>query len=82
MGKCNELTKYMLMEEIMLPESNRTPCDVLSIRATVEHTIPLEEVAAWMYGSWFSVSFPLGCFLGPQRVTWNQPIVLERSDDI
>ena len=45
-GEFNELTKSMIMEEIMLPESNRASCDVLSIRANVEHTSRLEEVAA------------------------------------
>ena len=46
MGKFNELTKSMLIEEIVLPESKRASCDVLSIRANVEHTSRLEEVAA------------------------------------
>ena len=45
-GKFNELTKSMLIEEIMLPESKRASCDVLSIRANVEHTSRLEKVAS------------------------------------
>ena len=82
MGKFNELTKSMLIEEIVLPESKRDSCDVLAICANVEYTSRLEEVAAWMCGRCSFVSFPLGGFSIPRRVTWNQPIVLEHSDDV
>ena len=54
---------------------------VLFIRASVEHTIRLEDVAAWMCGNCPSVSFPLDGFLVLRQVTWNQPTVFVHSDD-
>ena len=77
MGKFNELTKSMLMEEIVLPESNEP--GVFCYLFVLLWNIPF---AAWMCDSFSSVSFPLDGFPVPRQVTWNQLIVLEHSDDV
>ena len=45
-GKFSDSTKSILIEDMVLPESKRASCDVLSICAIVEQTIRPEEVAA------------------------------------